>query len=198
MTSAPSPAHRLFKFFSSFALATTVLSLLLLVTWLGTLEQVEHGLFETQNKYFSSMWITSIDMACCLRAMHLPHASAWNLPVLLPGGFLLMIVLSINMTLGGLVRLRKEAVWLALLPFRLVTGRFAALTPVPRAVGVFIAHFSIVFMLFAGLVEYGFKQDGAVALREGRVRASSKAFTTASSNSSVLSPRRRMASGRHW
>ena len=163
----PSPAERIFKFFSSFGLATVVLTLLLLVTWLGTLEQVEHGLYESQVKYFESMWITGIDMGCCLRAMHIRHNGTWNLPVILPGGYLLMIVLSLNMVCGGLIRLRKEAVWLGMLPVRLVTGRFSAVLPVPRAIGVFIAHFSIVFMLLAGLVSMYFKHDGAVSLREG-------------------------------
>lgn len=160
---------KLHRFFSSFGLATVVLSLLLLITFLGTLEQVEHGLFESQLKYFESWFVPSIDVACCLRAMHIPYQGSFDLPVyILPGGLLLMIVLAVNMTLGGIVRLRKEGVWLAMLPFRLVTGRARELSPAPRAAGVFIAHASIIFMLLAGLVSFCFKKDGAMSLREGQ------------------------------
>lgn len=165
--SSPSLLDRLIKVFSSFALATTLLSLLLLVTYLGTLEQLEHGLYDSQLRYFESWWITSIDVACCLRAMHIPYKGAFSLPIIMPGGLLLMFLLAINMTLGGLIRLNKEAIWLLKLPLRVLTGKFSALSPAPRAVGVFIAHFSIVFMLLAGLLSLWFKWDGAVSLREG-------------------------------
>src|SRR3954471_6561120 len=153
-SSAPSLSLRIIKVLSSFGLATVVLALLLLITYLGTLEQLEHGLFDSQRKYFESWWITSIDLGCCLRAMHFDYKGALNLPVLMPGGLLLMFLLAINITLGGLIRLNKEAVWLAKFPFRVLTGRFRELSPAPRAVGVFIAHFSIVFMLFAGLLSF--------------------------------------------
>lgn len=165
--SSPSLLARIVKVFSSFGLATTLLSLLLLVTYLGTLEQLEHGLYDSQLRYFESWWITSIDVACCLRAMHIPYTGAFNLPLIMPGGLLLMFLLAINMTLGGLIRLKKEAIWLAKLPLRVVTGKFSELSPAPRAVGVFISHFSIVFMLLAGLLSLWFKWDGAVSLREG-------------------------------
>lgn len=168
-SSLPSLLVRIFDFFRSFGLATTVLTLLLLVTYLGTIEQVEHGLFESQKKYFESFFVDKIDVACCLRAMHIPYKGSFDLPVyILPGGYLLMILLGINMALGGIARLKKECIWLAKLPLRLVTGRFKELSPAPRAVGVLIAHASIVFMLLAGLVSLYFKKDGAMSLREGQ------------------------------
>lgn len=176
-TDSPSIPVLLFRFFRSFGLATTVLTLLLLVTYLGTVEQVEHGLFESQKKYFESMFVTSIDVACVLRAMHIQYQGSFDLPVyILPGGYLLMVLLGINMVLGGLARLKKEAVWLAKLPLRLVTGKFSELSPAPRAVGVFIAHASIVFMLLAGLVSLYFKKDGAMSLREGQTSDEFQSF----------------------
>lgn len=123
-----------------------MLTLLLIITILGTLEQVEHGLFDSQHKYFESQVITSIDLACCLRAMHIPYAGAWSLPILMPGGYLLMLILSINLICGGLVRIRKTK----------------------RTIGVIMSHGSIIFMLFAGLVSLYYKKDGAVALSEGQ------------------------------
>ena len=79
---ASSFSSRIIKALSSFGLATTVLTLLLLVTYLGTLEQLEHGLYDSQRKYFESWWITSIDVACCLRAMHVAYNGSFNLPVI--------------------------------------------------------------------------------------------------------------------
>jgi hypothetical protein len=152
MSSTPSkPSQsllsKLYHFAASFGVATVVLTFLLLITYLGTLEQVEHGLYISQKKYFESMWITSIDMACCLRAMHVPYEGTWNLPVLMPGGMLLMGVLCVNMVFGGIIRIRK-------------TG---------RTFGVIVTHGSIIFMLVAGLVSHMYKKDGAVALAEGQV-----------------------------
>ena len=104
----PSILKRVFDIFASFGFAVTVLTLLLVMTYLGTLEQLEHGLFDSQRKYFESWFITNIDIDCCLRAMHIaiderPPAEPrdWVLPILLPGGGLLMGLLAFNMICGG-------------------------------------------------------------------------------------------------
>lgn len=136
---------RIYRFLCSFGLATVLLILLLIITFLGTLEQVEHGLFNSQAKYFDSMFITSIDVGACLRAMSIP-AKEFTLPVLLPGGYLVMTVFGLNLLLGGLLRIRKN----------------------PRTVGVVIAHFSMLFMLIAGAVSFSFKREGNLALIEGQ------------------------------
>ncbi len=186
---SPSIPVLLFRFFRSFGLATTVLTLLLIVTYLGTIEQVEHGLYESQKKYFESYFVSSIDVACCLRAMHIPYQGTFDLPIyILPGGYLLMLVLGVNMLLGGIIRLKKECVWLAKLPLRLVTGRFAELSPAPRAVGVLIAHMSIVFMLFAGLISLYFKKDGAMRLQEGQTSDEFQSFHNSVIEIERLSP----------
>lgn len=127
-------AKRLFNLFASFGFAAALLTFLLIVTFLGTLEQVEHGLLASQRKYFESWLITSLDLG------------SWHVPVLIPGGFLLMILLFVNMLMGAVIRIRKN----------------------PRTVGVIIAHVSILFLLFAGFVEYFMKKDGNLALFEGQ------------------------------
>lgn len=87
---------RLFDFLCSYGLATFLLAALLLVTFLGTLEQVEHGLYLSQQKYFESWIITKIDIG------------QWHVPFLFPGGFLLMTLLVINMLCGAIIRMRKN------------------------------------------------------------------------------------------
>jgi cytochrome c biogenesis protein ResB len=80
------------KGLSSLWLAATLLVLLALLTWLGTLEQVHSGLFEVQKKYFESIFF-----------IH----NAGPVPVPLPGATLVMGVLFVNLLLGGIIRIRK-------------------------------------------------------------------------------------------
>lgn len=85
-----------YDFLSGFTLATVLLLLLLLLTWLATLEQIEHGLHLTLNKYFS--W----------KSLYLiPEINQKKLPLILPGGYYVCALLLVNMILGGVVRIRK-------------------------------------------------------------------------------------------
>lgn len=144
-SSSKSIPERIYAFLCSYGLATVLLILLLIITLLGTLEQVEHGLFNSQAKYFDSMVIWSIDVGACLRAMSIP-AKDFEMPIILPGGYLVMAIFGLNLLLGGLLRIRKN----------------------PRTIGVVIAHFSMLFMLIAGAVSFSFKKEGNLALIEGQ------------------------------
>jgi len=83
----------LFRFFNSFGLAATVLFFLTIVTLLGTLNQTEESLFDSQKKYFESFWIVD---------------KVGNWPVFLPGGALLIGILFVNILLGTIVKIRKN------------------------------------------------------------------------------------------
>jgi hypothetical protein len=143
------PLAKLIAFLSSFGLATVVLALLLLITFLGTLEQAEYGLVASQARYFESFFVDRIDIGACWRALALnAYADIGNvtfpLPIL-PGGYTLMAVLFVNMFLGGIIRIRKS----------------------PKTIGVIISHFAILFMIAAGAVSYHFAVEGNMSLREG-------------------------------
>ena len=124
-SSSTHPVARLFAFFTSFGLATATLSLLLLLTFLGTLEQAEYGLVASQARYFESLFVDRIDIGACWRALALnAYFDIGNivLPIyILPGGYTLMAVLFVNLLLGGIVRIRKS----------------------PKTIGVIISHFAI-------------------------------------------------------
>jgi len=79
------------RLLSSVGLALTLILLLALLTWLGTLAQVEHGLYEVQRRYFES-WFVLERVA--------------GLPLPLPGGQTVMGLLFLNLLVGGLWRLR--------------------------------------------------------------------------------------------
>lgn len=83
----------LLSVFSSLGLSCVLLILLALLTWLGTLEQVEYGLFEVQKKYFESFFL-------------IHHAGP--IPIPLPGANLVLCVLFANLLVGGILRLRRR------------------------------------------------------------------------------------------
>jgi hypothetical protein len=126
---------RVFAILSSFGLAIIILSFLLLITFLGTLAQKDMGLLDSQRMYFDS-WFLIHDLTI----------GRMVLPVPLPGGGLLMVLLFINMLCGAVIRMRKG--W--------------------RTVGVLISHLAIMFMLVAGFVSFLYKTEGAMPLFEGQ------------------------------
>lgn len=77
--------------FGSLGASCVLLLLLALLTWLGTLEQVEHGLYEVQRKYFESFFLVHW---------------AGPVPIPLPGATLVLALLFANLIWGGMVRLR--------------------------------------------------------------------------------------------
>lgn len=87
---------RSYDFLAGFHLATVLLLVLLLLTWLATLEQIDQGLHYTLNKYFS--WKSPYII---------PTINGKIVPVLLPGGYYVCALLLVNMILGGVVRIRK-------------------------------------------------------------------------------------------
>lgn len=148
--SSKSLPAKVFAFLSSFGLATSVLVMLLVLTFLGTLEQAEHGLVASQARYFESAFIDRIDIGACWRA--LAFNAYWDignvsLPLyILPGGYTLMAILFVNLLCGGIMRIRKS----------------------PKTIGVIISHFAILFMIAAGAVTHHFAKEGNMNLREGQ------------------------------
>src|SRR5262245_13673571 len=82
------------------ALSIGVLSFLLVLTILGTLEQTRSSLFEVQTRYFDSLWVVH-------------HVG--TVPVPLPGVRLLLIVLAVNLVCGGIIRIRKHGTTLGVI-----------------------------------------------------------------------------------
>lgn len=135
------PAGKFFAQIGSFWLAVLLLINLFLLTWLGTLEQVEKGINQVQKEYFESWYVFA-------------KAGNWTMPftdgekpltLLLPGGYPTMGLLAISLLVGGLVRIRKSR----------------------ATIGVIIAHVGIALMLIGGLVEHRLSVYGFVKLEAG-------------------------------
>ena len=123
-----------YDFLSGLGLATVLLLLLGVLTWLATLEQVDHGLYATLNKYFHwKAWYL------------LPEINGKIVPLPLPGAYWVGALLLVNLTLGGVVRIRKG--W--------------------RSFGNLVSHIGIIFMLVAGGVAHHFSERGNILIREG-------------------------------
>lgn len=120
---------RTFDFFSSFGLAVTLIILMFVLTLLGTLEQVEHGLYEVQKRYFESAFVVY---------------DLYGVPIPLPGGATVLILFTINLICGGIVRMKKN--W--------------------RTPGVLIGHLGILLLLAGGFVTWQFSEAGAMSLYE--------------------------------
>lgn len=85
---------------ASLELACLLLVLLGVLTWLGTLAQVELGLYEAQKRYFDSLGLVH---------------RAGPIPIPLPGGMSVLALLAVNLVLGGIVRLRRGVAALGVL-----------------------------------------------------------------------------------
>ncbi|HUW63083.1 MAG TPA: cytochrome c biogenesis protein ResB [Candidatus Bathyarchaeia archaeon] len=82
------------RFLSSYELSCVLFLLLFVLTLLGTLYQVEHGLYQAQQKYFASFFLI--------------HWLFGVLPIPLPGGYLVMGLTFVSLLLGGVIRPRKD------------------------------------------------------------------------------------------
>ncbi len=136
----PSIGRRLYLFFASYGLATACFLCMLVLTLLGTLEQQHQGIQEVTAKYFTSFGLIH-DMR-----IPAPGGGTFTLPIPLPGGYLCMALLFVNLTLGAMVRIRKD--W--------------------RRAPMLVTHFSILVLLAGGWITHHFAIDGAMQVFEGK------------------------------
>lgn len=129
-----SPVRRFFDWLSGFGLATSLLLLLGILTWLATLEQRDSGLYATLNKYFD--WKSPFII---------PEINGKNVWIPLPGGFWVCALLTVNLALGGLLRIRKG--W--------------------KQLPNIISHSGIIILLLGGGVTHFFSERGNLAVGEG-------------------------------
>ena len=131
---------RVFDFFSGYGVAVTCLTLLLILTWLSTLEQPEKGLYEVQKRYYDAE-----AMFVMPDVPGMPQINGKPVGIPLPGAYLVSVVLFINLFLGGIIRIRKG--W--------------------KYTGVIISHFSMVSLLVAGFVSHHYSKEGIMSVYEG-------------------------------
>ena len=138
----PPPRRRLdgaLRLFGSYLTAATLLLVLMVLVAYGTFAQGWMSLFDVQRTYFAA-WITWLDVG----ALRIP----W------PGGALALTLLSLNLLLGGVIRMRKGM----------------------ATVGVLIAHLGILLLFGGSLVESLWSDKGQMTLRAGETRDEFQAY----------------------
>src|SRR5271169_6286784 len=75
---------RVIKIFISLRLTVTLLAFAILLVFIGTLAQVDEGLYNAQARYFRQWLIFGLDMF------------GRKIPIILPGGYLIGTLLLIN------------------------------------------------------------------------------------------------------
>jgi hypothetical protein len=76
---------QLWHLITSLKLTVVCLSFSMLIVFVGTLAQVEQGLYLVQDRYFKSLFV-----------FWGPEGSDWQIPIM-PGGYLVGILLMINL-----------------------------------------------------------------------------------------------------
>lgn len=86
--------NQIIKFFTSLKLTVTCLAFFLIIVFVGTMAQVDKGLYQVQELYFKSLLI-----------YWGPENADWKIPVL-PGGYLVGVFLMINLIAAFLARFK--------------------------------------------------------------------------------------------
>ncbi|MAE76051.1 MAG: hypothetical protein CMJ85_04165 [Planctomycetes bacterium] len=120
-------AFKVFGLLGGFKVATLLLLWLLWLTFIGTWYQKDFGLIAAQRRFFDSFFF---------------FAKVGPFGCYYPGGATTMILLAINLIVGGLIRIRKST----------------------ATIGILIAHVGILFLLASGAVKFLTSKAGQLML----------------------------------
>jgi len=126
------------KFLTSMRLTVVCLGLGVVLVFIGTLAQVDEGLYQAQSRYFRSWLITR----------------PLNWPIVFPGGYLLGLVLLVNLVAAHAKR------------FQLTR----------KKTGLFMIHIGIVLLLLGQLLTDMLSRESAMRLVEGQSKNYSESF----------------------
>lgn len=168
----------IYRFLSGYAFAVLLIAFLFLLTLLGTLEQMDQSLFEVQKKYFESYFILEhIEPATSPLAKFVGGAIAFFATVMLAGRTrgvtrvvsiaLVLTLVGVTMQRGMTVPLPGVALLLGLFFLNLVLGGIVRIRKRGATAGIIVAHVGILYLLVAGLVEWGSSTKGHMSLVEG-------------------------------
>src|ERR1700761_9016818 len=86
------PFNRLIKFFTSLRLTVVLLAFAIVLVFIGTLAQVDEGLYNAQARYFRQWIVLGLDLF------------GRKVPLILPGGYLIGTLLLINLLAAHIYR----------------------------------------------------------------------------------------------
>jgi len=140
----------LIRFLSGYTLAVICLSLIFILTWLSTLEQPEKGLYLVQQRYYNAdSWFVIPDLD------FIPKVKGNSICPPLPSAYLVSSILTINLILGGLIRIKKNR----------------------KKWGVILSHFSMIGLLVSGFVSHHYSREGMMLVFEGDITNHAQSYT---------------------
>jgi hypothetical protein len=86
------PIKSLIRFFTSLRLTVVLLAFAILLVFIGTLAQVDEGLYNAQARYFRQWLIVGMDLF------------GHHVPLILPGGYLIGTMLLVNLLAAHIYR----------------------------------------------------------------------------------------------
>jgi hypothetical protein len=144
-------ADRVLKIFTSLRLTVILLAFAIVLVFVGTLAQVDEGLYNAQARYFKQWLVLGID------------AFGHQIPVLLPGGYLIGTMLVLNLVAAHIYR------------FQLT----------PKKIGIQLTHAGVILLLVGQLATDMLAHESQIHFLEGQTkayaesaRASELAFTS--------------------
>ncbi len=151
--------HPLMKFFSSLRLTLVLLSLSVVLVFLGTMAQEPLGLYIVQDRFFQSLFVDALSMQAAVKKtlqmflVYLPPTTAEQvlhgprIPVF-PGGYLLGSLLLVNLLAAHVTRFKLS--W--------------------KKAGIFLVHAGIVLLLLGQLFTDVWARESGLRLTEGETR----------------------------
>lgn len=148
------PVAKIFAFLGGYHVAIVCMVMLLLLTFFGTYEQMEPGgLYWMLRKYFShEVFLVR------------PTYHGKDVPFVLPGGYWVCAVFTLNLFVGGVLRIRKG--W--------------------KHAPVLVSHFSMVMLMVGGAVSHHESREAYLELNVGETGDAAYGFTELSIEISEL------------
>lgn len=133
--------NAIWKFFTSLRLTVTLLGFSVLLVFLGTIAQVHEGLWNAQTRWFRHVLVVR------------EAGDPWWVPPIFPGGYLLGILLLLNLAAAHIKRFHFT--W--------------------RQAGINLTHFGIIMLLIGQLATDMLSRESVMSFREGETRTFSEA-----------------------
>src|SRR6202012_1003350 len=144
---------KIVSFFTSLKLTVVLLAFAIVLVFIGTLAQVDEGLYQAQSHYFRQWFVVGL------------HFENRNIPLLLPGGYLIGTLLLINLLAAHIYRFQLSR----------------------KKIGILLAHTGVILLLVGQLATDMFANESQISFAEGQTRSYSEsanhyelAFTSAS------------------
>lgn len=150
MKNIPKQLRPVIKLFTSLKLTVFLLVCALVLTFFGTLAQVEIGLYEVQKQYFQNIGII-------LHQQPIPNPEGGNyavIPIPMPGGYLIGIFLLTNLIIAFIAR------------FKLTKAK----------VGIYISHIGLILLLLGQLITEMYQEESNIRFEEGENRNYSESY----------------------